>query len=83
MADDHVSVTLIGSAYDAFARGDIPTVLEVLAQDILWHVPGRGPLSRVSTTATPRFSGSSSASWGYPKGHFGSSSTTCSPRVIA
>jgi len=36
---------LIGRAYDAFARGDIPTVLEVLAEDIRWHVPGRGPLS--------------------------------------
>jgi hypothetical protein len=37
---------LIERAYEAFARGDIPTVLEVLADDILWHVPGRGPLSR-------------------------------------
>ena len=38
--------TIIENAYAAFARGDIPTVLEVLDQDILWHVPGRGPLSR-------------------------------------
>lgn len=36
---------IIENAYAAFARGDIPTVLEVLDQDILWHVPGRGPLS--------------------------------------
>lgn len=37
---------IIENAYAAFARGDIPTVLEVLDKDILWHVPGRGPLAR-------------------------------------
>jgi ketosteroid isomerase-like protein len=36
---------LIERAYDAFSRGDVPTVLSALAQDILWHVPGRGPIS--------------------------------------
>jgi len=36
---------LIERGYEAFARGDIPTVLQVLAEDIFWHVPGRGPLS--------------------------------------
>jgi ketosteroid isomerase-like protein len=36
---------LIERAYDAFARSDIPTVLSALAPDILWHVPGRGPIS--------------------------------------
>jgi uncharacterized protein len=37
---------IIENAYEAFARGDIPTVLGLLDEDILWHVPGRGPLSR-------------------------------------
>ena len=37
---------LIESAYEAFARGDIPSVLRTLSERILWHVPGRGPLSR-------------------------------------
>jgi hypothetical protein len=37
---------IIENAYAAFARGDIPTVLQVLDENILWHVPGRGPLSR-------------------------------------
>jgi ketosteroid isomerase-like protein len=37
---------LIEGAYAAFARGDIPGVLRVLDERILWHVPGRGPLSR-------------------------------------
>ena len=36
---------LIERAYQAFARGDIPTVLEALVVDIHWHVPGRGPIS--------------------------------------
>ena len=35
---------LIERTYQAFARGDIPTVLEALAVDIHWHVPGRGVL---------------------------------------
>jgi len=43
---EQVNQALIERAYDAFARGDIPTVLEVFAADILWHVPGRGPISR-------------------------------------
>jgi uncharacterized protein len=34
------------SAYDAFSRGDVERVFAVFAEDIFWHVPGRGPLSR-------------------------------------
>ena len=37
---------LIRNAYDAFSRGDIDAVMAVFAPDIVWHVPGRGPLSR-------------------------------------
>lgn len=37
---------LIERAYVAFANGDIPAVMGALAGDIVWHVPGRGPLSR-------------------------------------
>ena len=36
---------LVQQAYDAFARGDVPAVLQFLADDITWHVPGRSPLS--------------------------------------
>ena len=36
---------LIGSAYAAFAAGDVPAVLAVLDAEITWHVPGRSPLS--------------------------------------
>ena len=37
---------LVRSGYDAFARGDVEAVLAIFDPDILWHVPGRGPLSR-------------------------------------
>ena len=37
---------LIKSAYDAFSRGDIQGAMATFAEDIFWHVPGRGPLSR-------------------------------------
>jgi ketosteroid isomerase-like protein len=43
MADPNA--LLITEAYDAFARGDIQTVLQTLADDVTWHVPGRSPLS--------------------------------------
>ena len=39
------NAALIRRAYQAFAAGDIPTVLSLLADDISWHVPGRSPLS--------------------------------------
>jgi ketosteroid isomerase-like protein len=37
---------LIRSGYEAFGRGDVAGALDICAEDILWHVPGRGPLSR-------------------------------------
>jgi uncharacterized protein len=37
---------LVAEAYAAFARGDVPKAMAAMAPDILWHVPGRGPLSR-------------------------------------
>lgn len=40
------NAALIKSAYDAFSRGDTQSVFAVFAQNILWHVPGRGPLSK-------------------------------------
>ena len=43
---EETNAALIVSAYEAFSRGNIQSVLTILAEDILWHVPGRGPLSR-------------------------------------
>jgi ketosteroid isomerase-like protein len=36
---------LVERAYAAFARGDVAAVMAAFDDDILWHVPGRGPLS--------------------------------------
>ena len=41
----HPNRDLIKRAYDAFGRGDIPTVLGILDEKIRWHVPGQSPLS--------------------------------------
>jgi ketosteroid isomerase-like protein len=41
----HRNAELIRRGYEAFARGDVPTVLGVFGDDITWHVPGRSPLS--------------------------------------
>lgn len=40
------NAALIRNAYEAFGRGDTQSVFAVFAENILWHVPGRGPLSR-------------------------------------
>jgi len=40
------NAAMIRNAYDAFSRGDIESVFAALDQNIRWHVPGRGPLSR-------------------------------------
>jgi ketosteroid isomerase-like protein len=39
------NTAVIRNAYQAFAGGDIPTVLAALSADVVWHVPGRSPLS--------------------------------------
>ena len=40
-----INADLIRCAYGAFSRGDMEGVFALFAKDILWHVPGRGPLS--------------------------------------
>lgn len=39
------NASIIRKAYDDFAKGDIPAVLEAFAPSITWHVPGHSPLS--------------------------------------
>ena len=46
MTEPENNAAMIVGAYEAFGRGDIPGALELFAEDISWHVPGRGPLSR-------------------------------------
>lgn len=45
-ATTEANSALITGAYDAFNRGDVQAALAAFAEDIFWHVPGRGPLSR-------------------------------------
>ena len=42
----NANADLVRRTYEAFMRGDLEAVLASFAEDILWHVPGRGPLSR-------------------------------------
>ena len=39
------NVAIIRKAYEDFAKGDIPAVLEVFDTAIIWHVPCHSPLS--------------------------------------
>jgi len=39
------NATIIRNAYDNFAKGVIPSVLEAFDVSIAWHVPGHSPLS--------------------------------------
>jgi len=39
------NATIIRKAYDDFAHGNIPGVLEAFDTSITWHVPGHSPLS--------------------------------------
>ena len=41
----HPNEDLVRGGYEAFARGDVPAVLERFADDIIWHVPGRSGLA--------------------------------------
>ena len=41
----HPNGEIIKQAYDAFGRGDMPTVFGILDKGIHWHVPGQSPLS--------------------------------------
>ena len=43
---EQANAALITSAYDAFSRGDVQGAFAAFDEDIFWHVPGRGPLSR-------------------------------------
>lgn len=37
---EKTNVQVLKDAYDAFARGDIDTVLDTLSEDVEWEVPG-------------------------------------------
>jgi uncharacterized protein len=42
---EYPSAEPIRRAFDAFARGDMATMQSLVAEDTVWHIPGRGPLA--------------------------------------
>jgi ketosteroid isomerase-like protein len=42
---EHSNAEPIRRAFDAFGRGDMAAMRSLVAEDTLWHIPGRGPLA--------------------------------------
>ena len=42
---EHANVARLREGHEAFSRGDMATLMELIAEDTLWHISGRGPLS--------------------------------------
>jgi ketosteroid isomerase-like protein len=43
--NDHPNVELIKRGHEAFAKQDLATLTELIAEDTVWHVSGNGPMS--------------------------------------
>ena len=43
--DEHPNVEVARRGYEAFGRGDMDALNELLSDDIVWHVGGTNPLS--------------------------------------
>jgi uncharacterized protein len=41
----HPNEELVRRAFDAFAKGDVDTLRELIHPDAVWHAPGRNPLA--------------------------------------
>jgi uncharacterized protein len=42
---DHPNLDLLRRGYTAYGSGDIDTINELFADDVVWHVAGRSPIS--------------------------------------
>ncbi|MDP9224564.1 MAG: nuclear transport factor 2 family protein [Actinomycetota bacterium] len=42
---DHPNLDLLRRGYDAYVSGDMATINELFADDVVWHVAGRSPLA--------------------------------------
>lgn len=42
---EHANAEPIRRAFDGFARGDMATMRSLVAEDTVWHIPGRDPLA--------------------------------------
>ncbi|WP_043622834.1 nuclear transport factor 2 family protein [Nonomuraea candida] len=43
---EHPYVSVINSFYDALAKGDLDVLRDLLTDDAVFHVPGRGPMAK-------------------------------------
>ena len=42
---EHANAALLRKGHEAFSENDMETLTELIAEDVLWHVAGKGPLS--------------------------------------
>jgi uncharacterized protein len=42
---EHPNAEAIRRSFDAFASGDMAAMRALVAEDAVWHIPGRGPLA--------------------------------------
>src|SRR3954465_12706209 len=42
---DHPNLELMKKGYDAFSKGDLESLKDLFAEDIIWHVPGNNPIA--------------------------------------
>ncbi len=42
---EHPNAVLLRRGHQAFSKGDQATLAEVIAEDVLWHTGGKGPVS--------------------------------------
>jgi ketosteroid isomerase-like protein len=68
----HPNEELVRRGYQAFATGDVATLNELFADDIVWHAPGRNQLAGTyrgkEGSYSPRVEGYSRWSAATPKG---------------
>src|SRR5947209_2617646 len=43
--NEHPNASVLRRVYEAFARGDFAALNELMADEVVWHVPGRSPVS--------------------------------------
>ena len=42
---EHPNAVLLRKGHEAFSNQDMATLTEIIAEDTLWHIAGKGPLS--------------------------------------
>jgi ketosteroid isomerase-like protein len=62
---DHPNVARMREGYDAFAKGDLAALRELMTEDIVWHLPGHSALAGDYEGPTPS-SHSSAGPWSSP-----------------